>query len=98
MKRVQDIYVCLADNASGLEGLCMVYGEGVSMPLLMTGMDREEEGAMSGWARIEILRRQARDLAKNANRTVRLVRFLVREDVEVFYSDGRCERPSAGGV
>lgn len=94
MTRVHKMYVLLSDNEDGREGLCMITGPGEPIPVLTTDLDRDLEGGLTFKARLELLMRQARDMARLGNRTVRVVRFTVREDVETFHADGRRERPA----
>jgi len=96
MKRAQAVYVLLVDNPDGIEGLCLVrtrFGEATAA---CTDLDQNPTADSTGKlaARVELYRDAARKAAREVNRTVRLVRFVVREEVEIFHPDGRRERPS----
>jgi len=94
MIKVKAIYVLLADNEEG-EGLCMIYGRGgPDLPAIVTDADRTVEGGRTIEERRQMLEREGRDLAKFGLRNIRLVRFVAREDLEVFHPDGRRERVS----
>lgn len=88
---VREIYILLADNPGG-EGLVMAGGLGVPTPVIMTGADRTPEGGPTLEHRLDELRRFARQSARAGARALRLVRFTVRQDIEVFHPDGRRER------
>jgi hypothetical protein len=80
--KVAAIYCLLAEDASPVgEGLFMSAGLGVPTPVICTDLDQPDSKLAS---RLEHLRRFAREVVARHGHRLRLVRFIVREDLDVF--------------
>lgn len=74
MKRIEQMYAFVVeDEAAGLEGVAGVMRGDTMMP--MVGADAK---------RVDSLKMHARSIATASGKTVRLVRFEVRTELEVF--------------
>lgn len=72
MPRIDEMYAFIADEGGGDEGITAFMGPHGWMP--MVGADL---------ARIESLKERARELAVASKRPIKLVRFKIREEIEV---------------
>jgi hypothetical protein len=81
--RIRELWAFLAvhdDNDEGVVGMLTPNGW---VPMVVADKTRLDQ-----------LLPKARELARSQGKTIRLVRFHVRQDVEVFHPDGRRERPA----
>ena len=74
LQRIDEFYAFVASDETG-EGLTGFQVPGSGMMLPMVCADKE---------RVDSLREIAKDIAKNSNRPVRLLKFSVREELEIF--------------
>lgn len=74
MKTIDSVWAAVAiDTAEQIEGLCAICINGQWMPLIAADE-----------ARLDFVRREAKRLARESGKTIRLIRLSSREIIETF--------------
>lgn len=73
-ERINEMYAFVAIDSDGTEGVCSFYSRAMSGHMPMVGADT---------ARVDLLRPIAQDMAKQMGVPIRVLRFTVREEIEV---------------
>lgn len=73
--KITSIWAFISVDADGDEGLCAVPLNGIMMPMIASDQER-----------LEIMRKQAKELAKATNQKIKLIELTTRKEVKTFFA------------